>query len=1327
MDCNPEERRGPAVLSLDVGASDHCESIASSFLLSAPQSHDGPAGGAIATTGAPMRRSSLSGSSLSLSGSSSEFIVGGRSSNIYNGIFPADEDPVARAAAAGSDSSMSSHPDSDNGDDEDYEMQGLRASVSPYAYAEGAAPDLPSPIAASYNDRAHEAERGSVMPSRSHESSSARKSRHKSHPSHTFRRVQRVSRHAALATKQQLWDSNAASIDAALSAVNQWEAGYVALRGLVMGGAQNVGNFYGAAKAQAANLEHGILRPIRDWILLPALFGVERAVAETANLAQQHRGTALEGTQRLARAVPFVGENLLAPSLFWSVELAKRTWDLIQYPIPSKQQVVSTVDTALTGTKWALSAAARESLLYMKRADAILTRTLSTTQWKVLGKGPYATLDEASKGEVIDHVCDRYLSMSRDGLGRYELVAHIRLHNPSLYQDLVLTGVLQRRGGALAADDEWLSTCPVYRNLAAPFLLEPSSPSPEGEHDDGQREFPLWFRLPNVNGKRPPKDAPWIPLRRSDARNLEERFVHLVNEGWRESLHEAADGGGCLLPELIDDSRPTTSFRAPYPTVAEFYDPHMEQDILVEQKRAAVSFQFVCSKCRDPLAAKSPPPTQRDQIVMKRDVVCHACLSSFSSSLASAVSSFASLGPPQIAMTLRPTFWRFHGAGDPVRRATWLLDTARYGLQPFDDEASGILEDAYLFLKWMSLQRAFQVDECDSQADDAILTVEVPGPDGQDRLVQFTSLTRATAIQKGLGSAVALFKRRVYRGACLNAEPFNPKLRDEIAPLEMSYLQAVEAHGTLGDTPVPDTSIRAALELKAAPRRHVNPISSLAVQPEELDEKMGDSLDDEEDGEIGHLVLVVHGIGEMLRTIDLFGLSIPNLASIVDCCAFLRKNHSEVQDAHFSRMYPSEDVLSAGRVEYLPIEWHEAFTILSQRRPDPSSSSPESIRSRSVIRPGASDEPHRKKSVLHGHDIMVKDISLRTIPNMREFANDTLLDVLYFMSPEHHDVILGIVTSEMNAIVDRFRCLASYSGRVSIVGHSLGSIIVWDILSNQSDPGQSTGIRSVPSQPIFDSSAAFLTPSTKRSFLYGYAPESTARKEDCSRSISLPNPSHVCHNLEFKVDNFFLLGSPVAVFLMIRNQRRPLSEDFALPSCSRVFNIYHPFDIIAYRIEPCIDPGNANFEPTIMPHWNGGFRVHYQTKRLWRKFVDTTWKTQQNVVEAFEARMAAMGLIDSEANNLFDDDVSSSDQSSDSRAHRVTTGALNQGRRIDYMLQEKEIENANEYVAALAAHSSYWTEKDLSLFISRQICLSKYASDVETSWLWDQSESDSRS
>jgi hypothetical protein len=66
-----------------------------------------------------------------------------------------------------------------------------------------------------------------------------------------------------------------------------------------------------------------------------------------------------------------------------------------------------------------------------------------------------------------------------------------------------------------------------------------------------------------------------------------------------------------------------------------------------------------------------------------------------------------------------------------------------------------------------------------------------------------------------------------------------------------------------------------------------------------------------------------------------------------------------------------------------------------------------------------------------------------------------------------------------------------------------------------------------------------------------------------------------------------------------------------------------------------------------------------------------------------------------------DDYGYSSDDSNGTR--RVVCGSLNEGRRIDYMLQEKEIEHANEYVAALAAHSSYWIEKDLSLFVAQQI------------------------
>mmetsp|Transcript_29095 Transcript_29095/g.64531 ORF Transcript_29095/g.64531 Transcript_29095/m.64531 type:complete len:269 (+) Transcript_29095:1-807(+) len=211
---------------------------------------------------------------------------------------------------------------------------------------------------------------------------------------------------------------------------------------------------------------------------------------------------------------------------------------------------------------------------------------------------------------------------------------------------------------------------------------------------------------------------------------------------------------------------------------------------------------------------------------------------------------------------------------------------------------------------------------------------------------------------------------------------------------------------------------------------------------------------------------------------------------------------------------------------------------------------------------------------------------------------------------------------------------------------------------------------------------------------------------------AVPSPTYP--QLHFEVCNFFMLGSPVAVFLMLRNQHRPLSDSFSLPGCKRVFNIFHPYDPVSYRIEPLLDPHNADAEPKLISHWKGGFRVQYQTKFMLQKFLDETRRTQKNVIEAVEKGIVGIGLIDTTVDDLMEEETEeevSSISSDDSKFQVVHCGNLNQGRRIDYMLQEKEIENANEYVFALSAHSSYWTQKDLSLFVARQIFRSRNGSD----------------
>lgn len=204
------------------------------------------------------------------------------------------------------------------------------------------------------------------------------------------------------------------------------------------------------------------------------------------------------------------------------------------------------------------------------------------------------------------------------------------------------------------------------------------------------------------------------------------------------------------------------------------------------------------------------------------------------------------------------------------------------------------------------------------------------------------------------------------------------------------------------------------------------------------------------------------------------------------------------------------------------------------------------------------------------------------------------------------------------------------------------------------------------------------------------------------RERTVPLEAAVYPQLNFQVVNNFMIGSPVSVFLMMRNEQ--LTQDYSLPGGTQVFNIFHPYDPVAYRIEPLIQRDNAKTEPQIITDWRGGFRVQYQTKFLWRKLMIETKKTQKNVVKAVEARIEGMGLLDEadDGSQLYEEDAASI-FSEESGIRRVQVGNLCGGRRLDYMLQEKELENANEYISAFAAHSSYWGEKDLSSFISQEI------------------------
>lgn len=105
------------------------------------------------------------------------------------------------------------------------------------------------------------------------------------------------------------------------------------------------------------------------------------------------------------------------------------------------------------------------------------------------------------------------------------------------------------------------------------------------------------------------------------------------------------------------------------------------------------------------------------------------------------------------------------------------------------------------------------------------------------------------------------------------------------------------------------------------------------------------------------------------------------------------------------------------------------------------------------------------------------------------------------------------------------------------------------------------------SPPLSSATAPIeITSSTHRPFWV----EDQAKNSDAVvRGFGMPVVTYP--QLGFHVTGLFLLGSPLPLFLTARGIRQ-LSPDYQLPTCVMFYNIFHPFDPVAYRMETMIDP-----------------------------------------------------------------------------------------------------------------------------------------------------------
>ncbi|XP_054005180.1 SEC23-interacting protein isoform X3 [Hylaeus anthracinus] len=426
-------------------------------------------------------------------------------------------------------------------------------------------------------------------------------------------------------------------------------------------------------------------------------------------------------------------------------------------------------------------------------------------------------------------------------------------------------------------------------------------------------------------------------------------------------------------------------------------------------------------------------------------------------------------------------------------------------------------------------------------------------------------------------------------------------------------------------------------------------------------------IEDGEPEKVDHLMFLVHGIGSVCD------LKFRTVEEVVD---EFRSISLQLVQSHY-RTASEQRIVN--RIEVLPISWHTTL--------------------------------HSEDT---GIDKKLKAITLESIPKLRHFTNDTLLDILFYTSPVYCQTIMQTVGSEVNRLYALFKERnPSFDGGIYLGGHSLGSLILFDLLCHQKPlPDDNTDVNNAEAseeQTEADTDPSKTLPgrvlkrrlSKKISYVIGAA--------------GTGQPFIHYPQLNFYPRAFFAFGSPIGMFVTVRGIDM-LGEDFLLPTCPAFFNIFHPFDPVAYRIETLINPEACKYRPMLIPHHKGRKRMHLELKEtmsrvgadLKQKLLDSVRNTWNSVYQLALFHKPDNSALEREIDKVVEEQMQQTptvpdQQSNDDGGADFKVGKLNGGRRIDYVLQEAPFEYINEYIFALTSHVCYWESEDTMLMMLKEI------------------------
>lgn len=193
-----------------------------------------------------------------------------------------------------------------------------------------------------------------------------------------------------------------------------------------------------------------------------------------------------------------------------------------------------------------------------------------------------------------------------------------------------------------------------------------------------------------------------------------------------------------------------------------------------------------------------------------------------------------------------------------------------------------------------------------------------------------------------------------------------------------------------------------------------------------------------------------------------------------------------------------------------------------------------------------------KRHIIDAQNMLFEHTYITTAKETRKVITSHMLDIGFFLNPRYSDFLLESVVGELDSEITRLKNHPSgkfNNSKVVTIGYSMGSLILHEILC--SNPGRPSNLR----------------------------PDERPR-------------------LKHKVDYMFAVGSPLSCFMIFQSPQL-MTTGMKLPEGVEVYNIFHPYDPVAFRWERLIYRDISDLpEPELLPYWqNNGFKNWYGWER----------------------------------------------------------------------------------------------------------------------------------